>query len=38
MELTQQSKPIIIISLHEIASTHQFLEQNLEKLTKDKEG
>lgn len=37
MELTQKTKPVIIISLHEIASTHQFLLQNLEKLVKDKE-
>jgi Ras GTPase-activating-like protein IQGAP2/3 len=37
MELTQKTKPLIIISLHEIASTHQFLLQNLEKMGKDKE-
>jgi len=37
MELTQKTKPVIIISLHEIASTHQYLSQNLDKLAKDKE-
>jgi len=37
VELTQKTKPLIIISLHEIASTHQFVLQNLDKLAKDKE-
>jgi Ras GTPase-activating-like protein IQGAP2/3 len=37
MELTQKTKPVIIISLHEIASCHQFLQQNIDKLVKDKE-
>jgi hypothetical protein len=37
MELTQKTKPLIIISLHEIASTHQLLSQLLDKLVKDKE-
>jgi len=37
MELTQKTKPVIIISLHEIAQTHSFLLQNIDKLAKDKE-
>ncbi len=37
MELTQKTKPLIIISLHEIASSHQFLLQNLDKLAKEKD-
>lgn len=37
MELTQKTKPVIIISLHEIAQTHRFLLQNIDKLAKDKE-
>lgn len=35
MELTQKAKPVIIISLHEIAQTHSFILQNLDKLVKD---
>jgi len=37
VELTQKTKPVIIISLHEISQTHKFFAQNAEKLTKDKE-
>jgi hypothetical protein len=37
MEMTQKTKPVIIISLHEIASTHQYLLQNVSKLAKDKD-
>jgi len=37
MELTQKTKPLIIISLHEIASTHQFFLGNLDKLAKEKD-
>jgi len=37
MELTQKSRPVIIISLHEIAETHTFLSANLEKLATEKE-
>jgi Ras GTPase-activating-like protein IQGAP2/3 len=37
MELFQKTKPVIIISLHEISQTHSHLQQNLEKLAKDKE-
>jgi len=37
MELTQKTKPVIIISLHEISQTHQYLKQHAAKLAKDKE-
>jgi len=37
MELTQKTKPVIIISLHEIASTHSLLHSCLEKLAKEKD-
>jgi len=37
MELTQKTKPLIIISLHEISQTHNFLLQKLDQLAKDKE-
>lgn len=37
MELTQRTKPVIIISLHEISLTHSILRQHLEKLAKEKE-
>jgi len=37
MELTQKTKPVIIISLHEISLTHRNVIQNIDKLTKDKE-
>jgi len=37
MELTQKTKPVIIISINEIAQTHQFLAQSIDKLAKDKE-
>jgi len=37
MELTQKSKPVIIISLHEIAQTHAYFAANIDKLTKDKD-
>lgn len=35
MELTQKTKPIIIISLKEITATHSFLQQNIHKLCKE---
>jgi len=37
MELTQKTKPVIIISLHEIASTHNLIHQVLDKLAKEKD-
>lgn len=37
MELTQKTKPVIIISLREISQTHQLIVQTIDKLTKDKE-
>eukprot|EP01114_Cavostelium_apophysatum_P024750 TRINITY_DN97_c0_g1_i1.p1 TRINITY_DN97_c0_g1~~TRINITY_DN97_c0_g1_i1.p1 ORF type:complete len:949 (-),score=375.35 TRINITY_DN97_c0_g1_i1:141-2822(-) len=37
MELTQKTKPVIIISLHEISSTHQLLAQTVDKLAKEKD-
>eukprot|EP01117_Protostelium_nocturnum_P020952 TRINITY_DN97_c0_g1_i1.p1 TRINITY_DN97_c0_g1~~TRINITY_DN97_c0_g1_i1.p1 ORF type:complete len:852 (-),score=397.92 TRINITY_DN97_c0_g1_i1:65-2620(-) len=37
MELTQKTKPVIIISINEIAMTHNYLSANAEKLAKDKE-
>jgi len=37
MELTQRTKPVIIISLHEISLTHNILRQHLERLTKEKD-
>jgi len=37
MELTQRTKPVIIISLHEISLTHSILKQHLDKLAKEKE-
>eukprot|EP00027_Filamoeba_sp_ATCC50430_P012203 CAMPEP_0168574896 /NCGR_PEP_ID=MMETSP0413-20121227/19350_1 /TAXON_ID=136452 /ORGANISM="Filamoeba nolandi, Strain NC-AS-23-1" /LENGTH=918 /DNA_ID=CAMNT_0008608319 /DNA_START=71 /DNA_END=2824 /DNA_ORIENTATION=+ len=37
MELTQKSKPVIIISLREIAGTHALLSQHIEKLAKEKD-
>jgi len=37
MELTQKTKPVIIISLHEIASTHSLIHQCLDKLAKEKD-
>jgi len=37
MELTQKTKPVIIVSLNEIVQTHQYLVANVDKLTKDKE-
>lgn len=32
MELTQKTKPVILISLHEISATHNLLLQNLDAL------
>eukprot|EP01116_Phalansterium_solitarium_P009241 TRINITY_DN2330_c0_g1_i1.p1 TRINITY_DN2330_c0_g1~~TRINITY_DN2330_c0_g1_i1.p1 ORF type:complete len:873 (+),score=364.65 TRINITY_DN2330_c0_g1_i1:137-2755(+) len=37
MELTQKTKPVIIISLHEIAETHAFILADIAKLAKDKD-
>lgn len=37
MELTQKSKPVIIISLREIAGTHSLLSQHIDKLAKEKD-
>jgi len=37
MELTQKTKPVIQISLHEIAATHDLLLQNLDALVSDKD-
>lgn len=37
MELTQRTKPVIIISIHEISLTHSILKQHLDKLAKDKD-
>jgi len=37
MELTQKTKPIILVSLNEMAQTHQNLAHHIEKLAKDKE-
>lgn len=37
MELTQKAKPVIIISLHEIAQIHNQLQRNISSLAKDKE-
>lgn len=37
MELTQKTKPVIIISMHEISQTHKFVAQTIDKLAKDKE-
>ncbi len=37
MEFMQKTKPLIIISLHEIASTHSLLLQHIDKLAKDKD-
>jgi len=37
MELFQKTKPVIIISLHEIANTHQHLLSNVDKIAKEKE-
>mgnify|MGYP001120082079 FL=1 len=37
MELTQKTKPVILISLHEISMTHRMLLQNLEALATEKE-
>eukprot|EP01117_Protostelium_nocturnum_P002977 TRINITY_DN13906_c0_g1_i1.p1 TRINITY_DN13906_c0_g1~~TRINITY_DN13906_c0_g1_i1.p1 ORF type:complete len:845 (-),score=237.82 TRINITY_DN13906_c0_g1_i1:97-2631(-) len=37
MELTQKTKPVIIISINEIVQTHQYLSANVDKLAKDKE-
>jgi Ras GTPase-activating-like protein IQGAP2/3 len=37
MEFMQKTKPVIIISLHEIASTHAFVAQHIDKLAKDKD-
>jgi hypothetical protein len=34
VELTQKTKPVIIIALHEISQTHKFLQGNIEKLAK----
>jgi len=37
MELTQKSKPMIQISLHEIFQTHQMVYQHLDKIASEKE-
>jgi len=37
MELTQKTKPVILISLHEISATHNLLLQNLEALATEKD-
>lgn len=37
IELTQKTKPIIIISLREISRTHEFLLDNIDRLVQDKE-
>jgi Ras GTPase-activating-like protein IQGAP2/3 len=37
MELTQKTKPVILISLHEISMTHKMLLQNLDALATEKE-
>ena len=37
MELTQKTKPVILISLHEISATHNLLLQNLDALATEKE-
>jgi Ras GTPase-activating-like protein IQGAP2/3 len=36
MELTQETKPVIMISTEEIILTHEHLENNLDKIAKDK--
>ena len=35
MELTQKTKPLIVISLHEIAETHRYVAEHLPKLAPD---
>src|SRR5690606_36331184 len=37
MELTQKTKPVILISLHEIIATHRLLLENLSDLAPDKD-
>lgn len=37
MELTQKTKPVILISLHEISMTHRMLLQNLDALATEKD-
>jgi len=37
MEFMQKTKPVIIISLHEISSSHNFLLQHVDKLAKEKD-
>jgi Ras GTPase-activating-like protein IQGAP2/3 len=37
MELTQKTKPLIVISLHEIAETHRHLHEHLGKLAPEKD-
>ena len=37
MEFIQKTKPVVIIPLHEIGSTHNLLQQHVNKLAKDKD-
>lgn len=37
MELTQKTKPVILISLHEISATHRLLLENLDALATEKD-